>query len=386
MFSMNYFRSVFGIVFALIMVAGFTSLVFSEYVSPRVQLESGVAPEDIMCKEDRILAIRENGSPACVTEKTSERMGWEIISVSHIKIDMPLESSDDLTIQDEPTFNIIPDNLGNNIENSVNIIPIAKEKIEIDLSLHQVTDLKPIPRGTLESAIQISPKDVDEFANKIATLFDDEITNREERSREMRYETERGEISVDSDKTNFIGFGYVKHSPRPTSFAEGEKIFEEMLKEFGIVLDGTEFKQFYTNAQGQHSFKYIQKKDGIYIPTNLVYAHFNGGFDTMGVRNWNNNLSELDLIDLDKAQQIGIDYTQTFEILTEPPCDIKMEDRPLYTDEISHTTLEIINATPIYVVYSGTCQMSSALQSQDFETVMNASTGEILNFNRGPSM
>jgi len=63
---MNYFRSIFGIAFVLIMLAGFTSVSFSEYASPRIQLESGVLPEDIICREDRVLVIRANGSPVCI--------------------------------------------------------------------------------------------------------------------------------------------------------------------------------------------------------------------------------------------------------------------------------------------------------------------------------
>ncbi len=81
---MNYFRSISGIIFVLIMIAGFTSLSFSEYSSPRIQPESGVLSVDIQCRDDRILVIRENGSPACVTEKTAEKTGWEIINTFEI--------------------------------------------------------------------------------------------------------------------------------------------------------------------------------------------------------------------------------------------------------------------------------------------------------------
>lgn len=81
----GYFRSIFGIVFMLIMVAGFTTMSFSEYASPRVQLESGVLVEDITCKEDRILVIRGNGNPVCVTEKTAEKKNWKIINTFETK-------------------------------------------------------------------------------------------------------------------------------------------------------------------------------------------------------------------------------------------------------------------------------------------------------------
>jgi len=47
--------------------------------SPNFQLESGVASEDITCRDNRVLVLRTNGNPACVTEKTAEKLGWEII-------------------------------------------------------------------------------------------------------------------------------------------------------------------------------------------------------------------------------------------------------------------------------------------------------------------
>ena len=61
------------------------SLVFSSYSendiqSPKKQIESGVLPEDIRCKENRVLVMRTSDIPACVTEKTALRLGWEIIN------------------------------------------------------------------------------------------------------------------------------------------------------------------------------------------------------------------------------------------------------------------------------------------------------------------
>jgi len=53
--------------------------VFADYVSPREQIKSGVASVDIQCMEYRMLVIRDNGSPACVTEKTALKTGWQII-------------------------------------------------------------------------------------------------------------------------------------------------------------------------------------------------------------------------------------------------------------------------------------------------------------------
>jgi len=65
----------------------------TEYISPRKQVESGVAHEDVQCREDRVLVLRTNGSPACVTEKTAERMGLEIIIKEDVtKLDISQET------------------------------------------------------------------------------------------------------------------------------------------------------------------------------------------------------------------------------------------------------------------------------------------------------
>ena len=68
-----------GIIFFIALLLGTISLSFADYSSPRIQLESGISIENIQCKENHILVLRTNGSPACVTEKTIERTGWEII-------------------------------------------------------------------------------------------------------------------------------------------------------------------------------------------------------------------------------------------------------------------------------------------------------------------
>lgn len=50
---------------------------FAEVIdNPKEQIESGVAPEDIICREDLVLVIRTSGDddPVCVTEKTADKL------------------------------------------------------------------------------------------------------------------------------------------------------------------------------------------------------------------------------------------------------------------------------------------------------------------------
>ena len=75
------FAAVFTAVFAVFLVSTITPS-YSEYLSPKKQMESGVLPEDVICKENRVLVIRDNGKVACVKETTSEKVGWEKIEKS----------------------------------------------------------------------------------------------------------------------------------------------------------------------------------------------------------------------------------------------------------------------------------------------------------------
>jgi len=65
----------------------------SEFIaSPKHQLESGIAPEDITCRDNLVLVLRTNGSPVCVKDSTSERFGWEKIEKpSKLAIDVELD-------------------------------------------------------------------------------------------------------------------------------------------------------------------------------------------------------------------------------------------------------------------------------------------------------
>ncbi len=81
-------------ILSVIMITSFATPSYSEYMSPTKQLDSGMLPEDIQCRDDRVLVLRTNGNVACVTEKSAERMGWELIqnSISLIEYEFPLSA------------------------------------------------------------------------------------------------------------------------------------------------------------------------------------------------------------------------------------------------------------------------------------------------------
>jgi len=58
---------------------------YSQVDSPRVQVENGVAPENVVCKQELVLVLRPSGVSACVKPATAEHFteyGWEVIQQS----------------------------------------------------------------------------------------------------------------------------------------------------------------------------------------------------------------------------------------------------------------------------------------------------------------
>ena len=72
------------VLFSVILITGFTISSYADYVSPKKQIDSGIAINDIQCRDDRVLVLRTNGNVACVTEKSAERTGWKILKTEFI--------------------------------------------------------------------------------------------------------------------------------------------------------------------------------------------------------------------------------------------------------------------------------------------------------------
>ena len=65
-------KIILGITFFL--VFSFIYPINAEIESPRKQMEDGISPENIICKDELELVIRINGMPACVKPETADRM------------------------------------------------------------------------------------------------------------------------------------------------------------------------------------------------------------------------------------------------------------------------------------------------------------------------
>ena len=126
-------------VLSIILISGIEPS-FSEYLSLKKQLELGIAVEEIQCHENRILVMRDNGNPACVSEKTMKKTGW-------IKIEKPIEQTLKIETKKQNTFEI-----NNNISEDLlqlNSDPFVNDK----QNLSQTTDISELTTKTLQPEI-----------------------------------------------------------------------------------------------------------------------------------------------------------------------------------------------------------------------------------------
>jgi len=101
--TMKNTKQLLGISLALIMLVGSTPLGYSEPL--RVQLEQGIETDQIQCDNvSHVLVERTNGKLACVTERTAERTGWEIINQDDVvNTEMSINGEPDQYRGDEST-------------------------------------------------------------------------------------------------------------------------------------------------------------------------------------------------------------------------------------------------------------------------------------------
>ena len=79
-------KTILGISLAFVMLCGSVPLGFSEPINQ--QLEQGIEIDQLQCSNDsHLLVQRTNGNLACVTERTAERTGWEIIEIEQNTIE-----------------------------------------------------------------------------------------------------------------------------------------------------------------------------------------------------------------------------------------------------------------------------------------------------------
>lgn len=98
-------RILLGLALASLLAAGAVSLSDAAYTSPGWQARQGVMPEDVLCRDDLVLVIKYDGSPACVNNDSAFMLlqhGWAERLVGETKphTDTPKASNDTWIDQD----------------------------------------------------------------------------------------------------------------------------------------------------------------------------------------------------------------------------------------------------------------------------------------------
>jgi len=92
-------KASFGITLFLILSIGIVgSFTSADAESPRKQMKRGISVEDISCKEGLSLVIRNNGSPACVSKETADRL--EKRGLGKIEVRATSNTNSDVSIKD----------------------------------------------------------------------------------------------------------------------------------------------------------------------------------------------------------------------------------------------------------------------------------------------
>ncbi len=227
----------------------------SEFIaSPRQQLGDGVTPEDIQCKENRILVLRTNGNPACVTERTVERTGWEIIETVNVQ---------SIPVMTEKTIEIIPKEKTSWIHSATDLSYMDLEKI-------------PNPEGYW---VPIENRDV--FAQQFANAAGEEITTGKKYGTDYYYTT-NGVIDISPVFVKSSVWSSVNYKIYETESIKSESeqlpFINNFMNSMGFKFNGNTLsltESFLETCEGSdyHRFCLLDDKNSIRKTTgsNIIY-------------------------------------------------------------------------------------------------------------------
>ena len=238
-----------GVLFYIILVASISPS-YAEYTSPKKQIELGVLPEDVICRDGKVLVIRNNGKVACVHDSTAEKLKWNIIKTEFIQKEDRINSkiqaenlsnSVGITNNTDDYSNITTNNTNEII--SVNIqsgnliknipYPMFVQKISDERLITSSNDIKngssysggssPWPKTTLDTPFQV----------KLGEPFDVTFT-----WSMVEFDKETGEIDdISPDDPNTPGVGVVMFTRDGTQLvsASGFEITAERTNHYDIT-------------------------------------------------------------------------------------------------------------------------------------------------------
>jgi len=129
----------FGLILASIMILSIIGLQesFSQTIlSPRQQIEDGITPENIQCRDNLVLVLRSNGSPICIKESTVDRLtelSWEIIPVKNKNFLNMINNSNTTDLYEKKEYKIkVIKNITEASEHKINTTTIKEAVSELE--------------------------------------------------------------------------------------------------------------------------------------------------------------------------------------------------------------------------------------------------------------
>ena len=240
---------------------------------------------------------------------------------------------------------------------------------------------------TFDYVLRMPPTDHDLFAQRMVEFFDDKITETKRDEYRTLYTTERGWIEIMHESLvpatirGGTDFMYTFYGPGRINPSQAESVTFALLEELGIKLDGTEL---YREGHGYVNYDYqiVQTKGDLLVLSNKIITKFDAGYTFIFIGSWNDNLSDMALYDIQRAEINARAHIFKYDELTGPDCDVRFMTNH---QKSFPTSLYVINGRPIYQVYSGTCQIQIwADHFLMFSTYVDAITGKPLFIDNKP--
>ncbi len=262
----------------------------------------------------------------------------------------------------------------------INEKPISKENNEIQLIIDPENVMDYVPKtNIIKYAFEISAWNRNELAQKIISITDDEITSQYQTpDNGTNYETTKGTLQIRGSHTgndrvsyNLIG----EHKIRYNAAKNFTLMFQQ---ELGYPITNEVLDE--RIARGGDKYWFVQKKDNILVKYSGIGTYTDGRHTNIYIKNWYENLDEVELYDYEEAKQIGKNYAILFDELTDPSCNL------IYHDQSSNwrASLKILGGTPIYSVYAGDCEVLQPMHKPSrWYANINALTGEPLYLESG---
>ena len=356
----------------VVLLAGTVSFSYADYISPKKQLDSGVLPEDVICRDDRVLVERTNGNVACVYVNAAERLGWKIIENG---VTFAPETSNEIIIIEESSI----EEKEFKVEKTIEIIPKENTSWIPSATDLSYMDLEKIPNPA-GYWVPIPEENREDFAKKFANAAGDVFI---EKSDKDEYVTENGKIDF-YQKSVYYNLQDLSINDKN----EQKEFVSNFMESMGFEYDEQDFT---------HSIRIAPDINyrGLFISNNVndIGFAFDGLFDgTLIIFNgWTNN-PEIIVFPLSEelAIQMAIDFT-----LENVEREYALENSEAYHpyhrecnlkmfDNISASKY-IISGLPYYNIFTGHCDngMAAVDGVEDIKIIIDGQTGEEISWRLG---